>query len=64
MELTVKVPLGVERVIERPGCKDLVPHGHLTVRVTFTWRRQKEQINDLKTASEENTDQTERMETI
>lgn len=62
MELTVEVPLWVQRVVERPGRKDLVSHGHLTVRVTFTWRRQKEQINDLKTASEENTDRTERMD--
>lgn len=48
MELTVKVPLGVQRVVERPGREDLVSHGHLTVRVTFTWSGQREQINDLK----------------
>lgn len=38
VKLTVEVPLGVQSVVERPGCKDLSPHGHLTIGVTFTWR--------------------------
>ena len=35
-ELAVEVPLGVERVAERPGRVALGPHGELAVRVAFT----------------------------
>lgn len=36
VKLTVKIPLGVHRVVERPGGEDLISHGHFAVRVTFT----------------------------
>ena len=39
VKLTVEVPLGVQRVVQRPRREDLSSHGHFTVRVTFTWRR-------------------------
>lgn len=39
MKLTVEIPLGVHRVVERPGGEDLIPHCHFAVRVAFTWAR-------------------------
>lgn len=45
MKLTVEVPLGVQGVVERPGCEDLSSHGHLTVRVTFPCSRQRRAQN-------------------
>lgn len=48
MKLTVEVPLGIQRVVERPGREDLSSHGHLTVRVTFTWRREEEQVRVME----------------
>lgn len=40
VKLTVKVPLGVHGVVERPGSEDLISHRHFTVGVTFTCTRQ------------------------
>ena len=45
VKLTVEVPLGVQRVVERPGCEDLSSHGHFAVRVTLTWRTTWRQVS-------------------
>lgn len=39
-ELAVGIPLGIQSVLDRLGDVTLGAHGHLTVRVTLSWRGQ------------------------